>query len=107
MCLALIDGRAWTVGELARTAGIAPSTASEHVARLRDAGLVELVRQGRHHYARIADHTVAELVERLAAHAKKSTPRSCAHPSAPAGSPTPEPATTTSPEHSAWPSVTA
>ncbi len=32
MCLALLDGRAWTVGELARTAGIAPSTASEHVA---------------------------------------------------------------------------
>ena len=29
MCLALLDGRAWTAGELARHAGIARSTASE------------------------------------------------------------------------------
>jgi DNA-binding transcriptional ArsR family regulator len=75
MCLALIDGRAWTVGELARAAGIAPSTASEHVARLREAGFVRMVRQGRHNYARISDPTVAELVERLAAHAERRPPR--------------------------------
>jgi DNA-binding transcriptional ArsR family regulator len=75
MCLSLIDGRAWTVGELARTVGVAPSTASEHVARLREAGFVELVRQGRHHYVRIADPAVAELVERLATHAKHRSPR--------------------------------
>lgn len=70
MCLALIDGRAWTVGELARAASVAPSTGTAHVARLIDAGFVESVRQGRHHYVRIADHRVAELIEALAEHAE-------------------------------------
>jgi DNA-binding transcriptional ArsR family regulator len=69
MCLALIDGRAWTVGELARAAGVAPSTGSEHVSKLVDAGFVETLRQGRHRYVRIADPHVAELIERLAEHA--------------------------------------
>ncbi|HEX3790107.1 MAG TPA: metalloregulator ArsR/SmtB family transcription factor [Pseudonocardiaceae bacterium] len=76
MCLALIDGRAWTVGELARTAAIAPSTASEHVRALTEAGFVEGVRQGRHRYVRITDPRVAELIERLAEHAEHREPRS-------------------------------
>lgn len=75
MCLAMIDGRAWTVGELATTAGIAPSTASEHVRRLAEAGFVQAVRQGRHNYVRIADQRVAELIERLAEHAVDRPPR--------------------------------
>jgi DNA-binding transcriptional ArsR family regulator len=70
MCLALLDGRAWTVGELARAADVAASTASEHVSRLRDAGFVESVKQGRHNYVRIADPRVAELIEHLAQHAE-------------------------------------
>jgi DNA-binding transcriptional ArsR family regulator len=75
MCLALIDGRAWTVGELAAAAAVAPSTASEHVRRLADAGFVTTVRQGRHHYVRITDRRVAELVERMAEHAAQRPPR--------------------------------
>lgn len=75
MCLAMIDGRAWTVGELARTASVAPSTASEHVRKLVDAGFVETVRQGRHRYVRLADPRVAELIERLAEHAEHTPPR--------------------------------
>ncbi|HEX9334721.1 MAG TPA: helix-turn-helix domain-containing protein [Pseudonocardiaceae bacterium] len=75
MCLAMIDGRAWTVGELARSATIAPSTASEHVQRLLDAGFVTTVRQGRHRYVRLADQRVAELVERLAEQATLTPPR--------------------------------
>ncbi|HEX5405834.1 MAG TPA: metalloregulator ArsR/SmtB family transcription factor [Pseudonocardiaceae bacterium] len=75
MCLALIDGRAWTVGELATAADIAPSTASAHVRRLADAGFVATVRQGRHHYVRLADQRVAELIERLAEHAAHRPPR--------------------------------
>ncbi|MBK3543477.1 winged helix-turn-helix domain-containing protein, partial [Streptomyces sp. MBT60] len=39
-CLALLDGRAWTAGELARYAGVAPSTASEHLGRLVAGGLL-------------------------------------------------------------------
>ncbi|MGZ4616646.1 MAG: winged helix-turn-helix domain-containing protein, partial [Actinomycetes bacterium] len=34
ICLALLDGRAWTSGELARLTGVAPSTASDHLTRL-------------------------------------------------------------------------
>ncbi|HEX5121431.1 MAG TPA: metalloregulator ArsR/SmtB family transcription factor [Pseudonocardiaceae bacterium] len=75
MCLAMLDGRAWTVGELATTAGIAPSTATEHVRRLTGAGFVTTLRQGRHHYVRIADPRVAELVERLSEHANQQPPR--------------------------------
>jgi DNA-binding transcriptional ArsR family regulator len=70
MCLVLLDGRAWTVGELAKAAGIALSTASEHVTRLADAGFVARVKQGRASYVRIADPRVAELIEHLAQHAE-------------------------------------
>jgi DNA-binding transcriptional ArsR family regulator len=69
MCLALLDGRAWTVGELARAAGVVASTASEHVGVLVDAGFVDTLRQGRHRYVRLAGDDVAELIERLAQHA--------------------------------------
>jgi len=75
MCLALIDGRAWTVGELARVAGVAASTGSEHVGRLVAAGFVESLRQGRHRYVRIADPRVAELIERLSEHAGQRPPK--------------------------------
>lgn len=76
MCMALIDGRAWTVGELAKVADIAPSTASEHVTRLRAAGFVSGIRQGRHNYVRITDPRVAELIERMAEHARHRPPQS-------------------------------
>ncbi|MDQ7804685.1 metalloregulator ArsR/SmtB family transcription factor [Amycolatopsis sp. A133] len=72
MCLVLLDGRAWTVGELAKAAGIALSTASEHVTRLAGAGFVVRVKQGRASYVRIADPRVAELIEHLAQHAVTS-----------------------------------
>jgi DNA-binding transcriptional ArsR family regulator len=71
MCLAMIDGRAWTVGELATAAGVAPSTGSEPVAKLVEAGFVETLKQGRHRYVRIADPRVAELIEQLAQHAEQ------------------------------------
>ncbi|MEU2440783.1 winged helix-turn-helix domain-containing protein [Streptomyces rubradiris] len=65
--LALLDGRAWTAGELARHAGVAPSTLSEHLDRLVAGGLLVQERQGRHRYVRLAGARVAELVEDLAA----------------------------------------
>ncbi|MET9407861.1 winged helix-turn-helix domain-containing protein [Streptomyces sp. NPDC002935] len=65
--LALLDGRAWTAGELARRAGVAPSTASEHLGKLVAGGLLTEERQGRHRYVRLADTRVAQLVEDLAA----------------------------------------
>ncbi|MFC4852509.1 ArsR/SmtB family transcription factor [Actinophytocola glycyrrhizae] len=66
MCLALIDGRAWTVSELARAARVATSTASEHVRVLHDAGFVRTLKQGRHRYVRLSGPQVAEVIERLA-----------------------------------------
>ncbi|MGW2292422.1 ArsR/SmtB family transcription factor [Streptomyces phaeochromogenes] len=65
--LALLDGRAWTAGELARHAGVAASTASEHLGKLVAGGLLAEERQGRHRYVRLADARVAQLVEDLAA----------------------------------------
>ncbi|MGZ4428898.1 MAG: ArsR/SmtB family transcription factor [Nocardioidaceae bacterium] len=69
MCLALLDGRAWTSGELARLTGVAPSTASDHLTRLVAGGLLAEERQGRHRYVRLATPRAAELIEELAAHA--------------------------------------
>ncbi|SIM74649.1 ArsR/SmtB family transcription factor [Micromonospora cremea] len=69
ICLALLDGRAWTAGELARRAGVAPSTASDHLTRLVRGGLLVEERQGRHRYLRLAGPSVAQLIESLAGHA--------------------------------------
>src|SRR5438046_10165879 len=75
MCMALIDGRAWTVGELGRAAGVTPPTATEQVSKLADAGFVATVRQGRHRYVRLADARVAELIEQLTELADYPSPR--------------------------------
>ena len=60
---ALMDGRALTAGELAGVAGITPQTASGHLARLSEANLLAVERQGRHRYHRLASTEVAELIE--------------------------------------------
>jgi DNA-binding transcriptional ArsR family regulator len=65
ICLALLDHRAWTIGELARHAGVAPSTASEHVAKLVSGGMLTAVHQGRSRYVRLAGSQVAGLIEDL------------------------------------------
>ncbi|QMU72903.1 helix-turn-helix transcriptional regulator [Streptacidiphilus sp. P02-A3a] len=74
-CLALLDGRAWTAGELARHAGVAASTATDHLNLLVAGGLLAQERQGRHRYVRLADAETAELIESLAARApRRPTP---------------------------------
>jgi DNA-binding transcriptional ArsR family regulator len=73
MLTALLDGRALAAGELAAAAGITASTASAHLARLGDAGLVVGVRQGRHRYFRLAGPEVAQLIEALAGAAARHT----------------------------------
>jgi DNA-binding transcriptional ArsR family regulator len=64
--LALGDGRALPASVLAAEAGVAASTASGHLARLVDAGLLAVTVQGRHRYYRLAGPEVAELIETLA-----------------------------------------
>jgi len=65
MLVTLMDGRALTAGELAGAAGVAPPTASGHLGRMLEAGLLALERQGRHRYYRIASTSVAGLIESL------------------------------------------
>ena len=65
MCAALMDGRAWTVGELGSYAGVARSTASEHVDVLAARGLVTRVRQGRHCYITLSGPEAARVIEAL------------------------------------------
>ncbi|MEV6575958.1 helix-turn-helix domain-containing protein [Streptomyces sp. NPDC051577] len=69
ICMTLLEGRAWTAGELARITSVAPSTISGHLARLLDAGICVTERQGRHSHVRIADAATARLVDELASHA--------------------------------------
>jgi DNA-binding transcriptional ArsR family regulator len=72
---ALNDGRALPAGELARRAGIAPSTASEHLARLVAGGLLAVETTGRHRYFRIAGADVAHAIEALSVIARPRPPR--------------------------------
>lgn len=65
MMAALMDGRAQTATELAFVAGVTPQTASSHLAKLTDAGLLAVERQGRHRYYRLAGPAVAEAMEPL------------------------------------------
>jgi DNA-binding transcriptional ArsR family regulator len=78
-CLALLDGRAWTAGELARHAGVAASTATEHLNRMLAGGVLVERRQGRHRYVELAGPHVAHLLEDLeagaGAHAPAVAPR--------------------------------
>jgi DNA-binding transcriptional ArsR family regulator len=67
VCLALLDGRAWTAIEVARQVGVAPSTASEQLSRLVAGGFLAEERQGRHRYLRLAGPEVAALIEDLSA----------------------------------------
>jgi DNA-binding transcriptional ArsR family regulator len=61
----LLDGREHAVGALGRAAGVAASTAAEHVGRLEDGGVVVVRRDGRQRLVRLAGPTVAATYEAL------------------------------------------
>ncbi len=63
---ALMDGMERRAGELADLAGVAPSTASGHLARLLAGGLVVCEVRGRERRYRLASTAVAEALEALA-----------------------------------------
>lgn len=65
MLLALMDGRALTATELAGAAGIGLPTASSHLAKLEDGGLLSQRKQGRHRYFTLADPAVGRMIEGL------------------------------------------
>lgn len=65
--IGLMDGRALTAGELAFRANVTASTASGHLARLTEAGLIAAEKQGRHRYFRLANGDIASVLESLMA----------------------------------------
>lgn len=75
MVLLLMDGRARTVSELGQATGLGKASASDHVARLVEAGLLSGRRQGRHKYLALASPAVARLIESMMVLAGPADPR--------------------------------
>ena len=72
---ALLDGRALTATELSYAARVTPQTASAHLAKLTEAGLITATPQGRHRYFRLASAKVAQMLESIVAVAGDNRPR--------------------------------
>ncbi len=66
MLVALGDGRALPAGELAEIAGVTSQSASGHLRKLVEGGVVSVWPQGRFRYFRLADEEVASALEALA-----------------------------------------
>ncbi len=65
MLTALMSGKALTATELSQEAGITLQTASSHLAKLDQGGLLEQCKQGRHKYFSLANDDVAHVLESL------------------------------------------
>ena len=65
MLTALMSGKALTASELASEAGVTPQTASTHLAKLEQGGLVVPRKQGRHRYFQLTGEDIAEVLEGL------------------------------------------
>jgi DNA-binding transcriptional ArsR family regulator len=65
MLLALLGGKALTATELAGAAGVTVQTASSHLSKLEESGLLSQRKQGRHRYFALADDQVGTMIETL------------------------------------------
>jgi DNA-binding transcriptional ArsR family regulator len=65
MLTALLAGNALTASELAQEAGVTLQTASSHLSKLDQGGLLRLQKQGRHKYFSLAGDEVARALEAL------------------------------------------
>ncbi|RUV93744.1 ArsR family transcriptional regulator [Mesorhizobium sp. M1A.F.Ca.IN.022.07.1.1] len=65
MLNALMGGTALTASELALEAGVSLPTASSHLSKLMDGGLLTLASQGRHRYYGLAGPQVAGMLEAI------------------------------------------
>jgi DNA-binding transcriptional ArsR family regulator len=83
----LIDGTMRPAGELAYAANISPQSASAHLAKLVNGGLLALEAQGRHRYFRIASAEVAHAVESLGSLSISLRPRTPRAPAIPKATP--------------------
>ncbi len=75
MLSALKDDNSLTATELAHIAGVAPNTASGHLARLVKAKMVTVERAGRHGLFRLASKEIADVLEALESIAANTSPR--------------------------------
>jgi DNA-binding transcriptional ArsR family regulator len=66
MLWCLLDGRAYTASELAICANISAQSASNHLAKMINANLLAVEKQGRHRYYRYANAEVAQVIESMA-----------------------------------------
>jgi len=62
---ALLGGHPLAAGELSQLAGVSPATASAHLGKLLDGGLVAVTKQGRHRYYSLAGHEIATVLEAI------------------------------------------
>ncbi|SRR6266496_219148 len=83
----LIDGTMRPAGELAYAGNISAQSASAHLAKLVDAGLLSLEAQGRHRYFRIASAEVADAIESLGSLSMALRPRNPRSPAIPKPAP--------------------
>ena len=65
--MALMDGRALTASELAYFAHVTPQTASTHLGKLVDGGILVPAKQGRHRYFRLASPLIGQMLEGIMA----------------------------------------
>lgn len=73
MLSVLKDDHVVSASSLAQVAGVAPSTASEHLAKLEVAGLIVCENRGRYRYYRLASDEVAATLEALEHLAARTT----------------------------------
>lgn len=76
MLMCLLGGKAWPASELARAAHITPQTASSHLAKMVEGGLLVHESYGRHRYYRLANAEVGQALEALNAIAPSKPVRS-------------------------------
>jgi hypothetical protein len=69
----LLSGELASSGELAAAASVTPATASGHLAKLLDTGLLICESRGRHRYYKLANQEVAHALEALAVVAERSS----------------------------------
>ncbi|MVA98154.1 helix-turn-helix domain-containing protein [Nitratireductor sp. CAU 1489] len=75
MLMALMDGGALTASELAVEAGVSLPTASSHLSKLMDGGLLALASQGRHRYYSLSGTQIASMLESIMGVAAAVGPR--------------------------------
>src|SRR5260370_7358583 len=75
MLCALLVGCALSASDLAYAARVTPQTASTHLAKLTEAGLISAIRDGRHRYFCIRSPAVAEMLHGIVNVALEKRPR--------------------------------